>query len=99
MTYPYPPTNKLGLLANNGLTVQYEVPNGDNYFCYITTTAIIKTETGNVYSRGVGAVSGGAVGGQSYEGRAFYEEFIYGLLNTCDSSPINLLDIYSSVQF
>ncbi|KAI2469447.1 hypothetical protein F4781DRAFT_421946 [Annulohypoxylon bovei var. microspora] len=80
VTYPYPPTNKLGLLANNGLTINYEIPNGELLSFNITTTAIIKTESGNVYSRGVGDVAGGVVGGPSYKGRAFYEEFIYGLL-------------------
>ncbi|ETS82437.1 hypothetical protein PFICI_04313 [Pestalotiopsis fici W106-1] len=79
-TYTYPPTNKLGLLANNGLLIDYELPSGDKLHFNITTTAIIKTETGNVYSRGVGDVEGGVVGGINYSGRAFYEEFIYGLL-------------------
>lgn len=80
MTYDYPPTNKLGLLANNGLLVDYELASGEKLFFNVTTTAIIKTETGNVYSRGVGHVEGGLVGGTIYSGRAFYEEFIYGLL-------------------
>lgn len=80
MTYTYPPTNKLGLLANNGLLVDYELPSGEKLFFNVTTTAIIKTEEGNVYSRGVGDVVGGVVGGTSYSGRGFYEEYIYGLL-------------------
>lgn len=80
MAYDYPPTNKLGLLANNGLLIDYELPSGEKLFFNVTTTATIKTESGNVYSRGVGDVMGGAVGGPSYSGRGFYEEFIYGLL-------------------
>ncbi|KAH8596965.1 hypothetical protein B0O99DRAFT_705323 [Bisporella sp. PMI_857] len=80
MTYPYPPTNNLGLLANNGLLIDYKLPGGRKLFFNVTTTAIIKTENGNVYSRGVGDVVGGEVGGLSYSGRGFYEEFIYGLL-------------------
>jgi hypothetical protein len=67
-------------LGINGLLIDYELPSGEKLFFNVTTTAIIKTETGNVYSRGVGDVVGGGVGGTSYSGRAFYEEFIYGLL-------------------
>ncbi|KAF9260464.1 hypothetical protein L218DRAFT_932596 [Marasmius fiardii PR-910] len=75
----YPPTNKDGLLANLGLTVEYTAPSGDEYLFNITTTSIIKTESG-VYSRAVGDVFGGIVGGETYEGgRAFYTEYTFGL--------------------
>ncbi|KAK9774979.1 putative AttH domain-containing protein [Seiridium cardinale] len=79
MTYNYPPTNKLELLANNGFLIDYERRSGEKLFLNVTTTAIINTETGKVYSRGVGDVGGGAVGGPRYSGRGFYEEFIYEL--------------------
>ncbi|KAK9415472.1 putative AttH domain-containing protein [Seiridium unicorne] len=67
MAYNYPPTNKLGLMANNGLLVDYEFPSGEKLYFNVTTTAIIKTETGNVYSRGVGDVVGGAIGGPAIQ--------------------------------
>ncbi|KAK6072206.1 hypothetical protein SCUP515_07538 [Seiridium cupressi] len=68
MTYDYPPTNKLRLLANTGLLIDYELPSGEKLFFNVKSTAIIKTETGNVYSRGV-VVVGYAIGGPSYSGR------------------------------
>jgi hypothetical protein len=79
-TFPYPPTNKLGLLANNGLTIEYTFASGQSLFFNITTTGIVRTENGNVYSRGVGDIVGGAVGEETFLGRAFYEEYIYGIL-------------------
>ncbi|KAF5008057.1 hypothetical protein FDECE_5639 [Fusarium decemcellulare] len=74
----WPPTT--GLLETEGLTVQYILPDGQELFLDVTTELIVREEKG-AYQRANGHIKGGIKGKKVYEGKAHYEEFIFGIVN------------------
>ncbi|KAF4465581.1 Hydroxyneurosporene synthase [Fusarium albosuccineum] len=74
----WPPTT--GLLETEGLTVQYSLPDGQEPFLDVTTELIVRDEKG-ACQRANGRIKGGIKGKKVYEGRAHYEEFIFGIVN------------------
>lgn len=74
----WPPTT--GLLETEGLSVNYTLPDGKTLAIDVTTDIIVRDESG-AYQRANGALRGGIVGEESFEGRAHYEEFIFGIVN------------------
>jgi uncharacterized protein YcfJ len=78
----WPPVT--GLLETDGLNVRYNLPNGEVLAVDVTTELIVRDEK-SVYQRANGHIRGGIVGKEAYEGRAHYEEFIFGIAN--DHTP------------
>lgn len=74
----WPPTT--GLLETEGLSINYTLPDGQVFAIELTTEMIVRDESG-VYQRANGQLKGGLVGGETFEGRAHYEEFIFGIVN------------------
>jgi hypothetical protein len=69
------------LLETDGLNVRYNLPNREVLAVDVTTELIVRDEK-NVYQRANGHIWwGGIVGKEAYEGRAHYEEFIFGIVN------------------
>ncbi|KAK1543971.1 hypothetical protein CPAR01_04604 [Colletotrichum paranaense] len=69
-----------GLLETEGLSVKYNLTNGDVMEVDITTQFIVRDEKG-AYQRANGLVKGGIIGQKIFEGRGHYEEFIFGIVN------------------
>lgn len=74
----WPPVT--GLLETEGLSVNYTLPGGRVFAVDVTTELIVRDESG-VYQRADGLIRGGFVGEETFEGRAHYEEFIFGIVN------------------
>ncbi|KAL1883251.1 hypothetical protein Daus18300_000309 [Diaporthe australafricana] len=74
----WPPTT--GLLETEGLSINYTLPGGQVFAVDVTTELIVRDESG-VYQRADGLLKGGLVGEEVFEGRAHYEEFIFGIVN------------------
>ncbi|KAF4544069.1 uncharacterized protein LTHEOB_6735 [Lasiodiplodia theobromae] len=74
----WPPTT--GLLETDGITVNYTLASGEVLSLEVATELIVRDESG-AYQRANGHVKGGIVGEKTYEGRAHYEEFIFGIVN------------------
>ena len=74
----WPPTT--GLLETEGLDIRYTLPSGEALVLEVTTELIVRDEKG-AYQRANGHLKGGIVGGDVYEGRAHFEEFIFGIVN------------------
>ncbi|KAL0932344.1 uncharacterized protein CTRU02_213297 [Colletotrichum truncatum] len=73
----WPPTT--GLLETDGLTIQYNLPNGEILAFNVTTELIVKDESG-IYQRANGLIEGGIVGQETFTGRGHFEEFIFGIV-------------------
>ncbi|KAK7706989.1 hypothetical protein SLS64_007197 [Diaporthe eres] len=74
----WPPTT--GLLETEGISVNYTLPDGRVFAVDVTTELIVRDESG-AYQRANGLLKGGFVGEETIEGRAHYEEFIFGIVN------------------
>jgi hypothetical protein len=74
----WPPTT--GLLETDGLAIRYTLPGGEVMALNVTTEFIVRDESG-AYQRANGHIVGGIVGQDTFEGRAHYEEFIFGIVN------------------
>ncbi|KXH55704.1 hypothetical protein CSAL01_07653, partial [Colletotrichum salicis] len=74
----WPPT--IGLRETDGLSVKYNLTNGDVMEVDVTTQLIIRDEKG-AYQRANGLVKGGIAGQETFEGRGHYEKFIFGIVN------------------
>ncbi|KAJ0120182.1 Tyrosinase family protein asqI [Diaporthe amygdali] len=74
----WPPTT--GLLETEGLSINYTLPDGEIFAIDVTTELIVRDESG-AYQRANGLLKGGFVGKETIEGRAHYEEFIFGIVN------------------
>ncbi|GME23662.1 hypothetical protein PENARI_c022G05283 [Neofusicoccum parvum] len=73
----YPPG--FGLAVSQGLQARFDLGGGQVLVANVTKEYIVHDET--VYACAVGAVLGGIEGqGEMFEGRAFYEEFVLGIL-------------------
>ncbi|KAL4745439.1 hypothetical protein BDW72DRAFT_211316 [Aspergillus terricola var. indicus] len=72
----YPPTG--GIPEATGLTARFDLGGGQVFALNLTKEAIVHDET--VYARALGSVTGGIENQQTYNGRAHYEEYVYGLL-------------------
>ncbi|WYZ39663.1 hypothetical protein EsH8_IV_000004 [Colletotrichum jinshuiense] len=81
----WPPTT--GLLETEGITVNYTLPDGQEFLVDVTTELIVRDEHG-AYQRANGILKGGIKGEETYEGKAHYEEFIFGVVN--DYTPSTL---------
>ncbi|KAJ4326098.1 hypothetical protein N0V94_000260 [Neodidymelliopsis sp. IMI 364377] len=78
----WPPTT--GLLETEGISVNFTLPDGQILAIDVTTEFIVRDEK-STYQRANGVLRGGIVGEKVYEGRAHYEEFIYGIFNNITS--------------
>lgn len=67
----YPPTLTTGPMQ--GLEVEFDLGNGTTLVANVTTGTTLIDNTG--YYRALGTVEGGIQGGESYTGRALFEEF------------------------
>ncbi|KAI7773651.1 hypothetical protein LA080_010213 [Diaporthe eres] len=76
----WPPTT--GLLETEGISVNYTLPDGRVFAVDVKTELIVRDESG-AYQRANGLLRGGFVGEETgtIEGRAHYEEFIFGIVN------------------
>ncbi|KAH8778400.1 hypothetical protein F5883DRAFT_710338 [Diaporthe sp. PMI_573] len=74
----WPPTT--GLYETDGLSVNYTLPDGRVFAFDVTTELIVRNESG-IYQRANGLLRGGFVGGETLEGHAHFEEFIFGIVN------------------
>jgi hypothetical protein len=74
----WPPTT--GLLETDGILVNFTLPDRQILAIDVTTELIVRDEKG-AYQRANGKLKGGIAGGEVFEGRAHYEEFIYGIIN------------------
>lgn len=74
----WPPTT--GLLETEGLSINYTMPDGRVFAVNVTTELIVRDESG-AYQRANGLLKGGFIGEETIEGRAHYEEFIFGIVN------------------
>lgn len=74
----WPPTT--GLFETEGLSVNYTLPDGRVFAFDVETELIVRDESG-VYQRANGLLKGGFVGGEVLEGKAHFEEFIFGIVN------------------
>lgn len=72
----YPPA--AGLAEAKSLTAQFDLGAEGVLVANVTKGLIVHNDV--VYVRAVGSVNGGIKGKESFEGRAFFEEFVYGLL-------------------
>ncbi|KAK1674079.1 hypothetical protein BDP55DRAFT_729856 [Colletotrichum godetiae] len=73
----WPPTT--GLLETDGLSIKYNLTNGDVMEVDVSTQFIVKDEDG-IYQRANGLVKGGIAGQETFEGRGHFEEFIFGIV-------------------
>ncbi|KAM0438473.1 hypothetical protein ACHAPT_001222 [Fusarium lateritium] len=80
----WPPTT--GLLETDGIIITYTLPNNEKLMIEAATDIIVRDESG-AYQRANANLRGGIVGGETYEGRAHMEEFIFGIVN--DYMPKN----------
>lgn len=74
----WPPVT--GLLETEGLSINYTLPDGRVFAIDLTTEMFVRDISG-VYQRANGLLKGGFVGDETFEGRAHYEEFIFGIVN------------------
>ncbi|KAF6822651.1 hypothetical protein CPLU01_11895 [Colletotrichum plurivorum] len=73
----WPPTT--GLLETDGLSIRYNLPDGEVLALNVTTELIVKDEDG-IYQRANGLLQGGIAGQETFEGQAHFEEFIFGIV-------------------
>lgn len=69
----YPPTATSGIMQ--GIEVVFELDDGTTLSANVTTGTIVMDYDDSVYIRALGSVVGGLEGGESYEGRAMFEQF------------------------
>ena len=74
----WPPVT--GLKETEGISVNFTLPDNRTLAVDVTTEFIVRDEK-SAYQRANGLLKGGIVGGDLFEGRAHYEEFIYGIVN------------------
>lgn len=74
-----------GLRETDGLAIRYTLPDGDVLALNITTEFIVRDEH-SACQRANGHIVGGIEGSETHEGRAHYEEFIFGIVN--DYTPV-----------
>ncbi|KAJ4357674.1 uncharacterized protein N0V89_002250 [Didymosphaeria variabile] len=69
-----------GLLETEGIAINYTLPDGKILAIDVTTDIIVRDESG-AYQRANGVLKGGIIGEETFQGRAHYEEFIFGIVN------------------
>ncbi|WQF90269.1 hypothetical protein CDEST_15283 [Colletotrichum destructivum] len=72
----YPPVSGLGHVG--GLTARFTLQDGQVLVANVTTDLLIENLGGGIFTRAIGSVKGGVVGQDIFEGRAMYDENIFG---------------------
>ncbi|GJC97821.1 hydroxyneurosporene synthase [Colletotrichum higginsianum] len=72
----YPPVSGLGHV--DGLTARFTLEDGQVLVANVTTDLLIENLGGGIFTRAIGSVKGGVVGQEIFEGRAMYDENIFG---------------------
>lgn len=72
----YPPVSGLGHV--HGISARFNLGNGEVLVANMTNSLLIEDLGGGIFTRAIGSVKGGIEGQQVFEGRAIYDENIFG---------------------